>query len=337
VENGERPVGETDAGGGGVTREVAFGLGVVSFRGEGGGSTGPSLRAASSLSFDRTLGGGVRLTLEPWAGARSVRLPRGSSAEMAVEARESLTGASGERGPRWQVTSWQKVRSLSDPLPLPGYLEPGRQEGGAMGRVAVPLDVRWAVEVGGGGDIVRYGPADWRALDHRGASLTASLVREGSVGSARLSVLASRHSFPNDGLREDRRVSVGADASTEGRIVLRLSAGVTWNDSRLPAYDYRSERASIVLSAPWGAGSVQAYGALARQRYLDPGSVEVRVAPSTQDAGSVLAVQVTRPWGPSRALRLRAEWSRSETGFANDFYQRFGASAHVALRGLGGG
>ena len=92
----------------------------------------------------------------------------------------------------------------------------------------------------------------------------------------------------------------------------------------------------MVLSAPCGRGSILGYGALAHKSYLNPGPVDGRVAPSDQDTGSIMALQFTRPLDATHALTLRAEWSRSETGFRNDFYQRFGTSIQVNFRGLGG-
>jgi hypothetical protein len=38
-----------------------------------------------------------------------------------------------------------------------------------------------------------------------------------------------------------------------------------------------------------------------------------------------------RPLDATRTLILRGEWSRSTTGFHNDFYQRLGASGHLAF------
>ena len=119
-------------------------------------------------------------------------------------------------------------------------------------------------------------------------------------------------------------------------MVLRLSVRMAWNDSRLPAYDYRSGRAAVVLSAPWGRNSILGYGAFAHKSYSNPGPVDGRVAPSDQDTGSIVALQFTRPLDATHALTLRAEWSRSETGFRNDFYQRFGTSIQMTFRGLGG-
>ncbi len=322
---------------GGVTRETGVSVGFLGFRRQGEGRSGLSLKVGTSFLFTRVLGPSTQLTVEPWLGTRSVHLDPGSSAEMGAEVRETLTGAIGAGAFRWQVTSWQKGRFLSDPLPLPAYLEPGRREGGVATRVAVALRSPWTLEVGGGGDWVRYGPEDWKALSRHGVNASVALARYGASHSARLSLLASRHAFAleADPRREDTRLGAGGDWSHEGRVVVRLSAGATWNDSRLPAYDYRSGRAALVLSAPWGKGSLQAYGALARQNYLNPGSEDRRVAPSDQDTGSILALQFTRPLGATRTLAFRAEWSRSETGFGNDFYQRFGTSVQVAFRGLG--
>jgi len=114
-----------------------------------------------------------------------------------------------------------------------------------------------------------------------------------------------------------------------------MSAGLAWNDSRLPAYDFRSARLAAVVATPWGTGTIQGYGALTHQTYLNPGPEDDRVAPSDQDRGSILALQFTRPLSGTRALMLRAEWSRAETGFRNDFYQRFGTSLQFTFRGMG--
>ena len=322
-----------------VTRETMLGAGLMSFRGEGEGRAGWGLKAGTSFLFSRLLGGSIQLTVEPWLGARGVQLDPGSSAEAAGEVRETLAGASlAGRRARWQVTSWQKGRLLSDPLPLPAYLEPGRIEGGLAGRVAIPFHPRWDLEAGGGGDAVHYGPEEWNILNRRGLNASMAAIRQGESNSARFSLLGSRHTFAADGdqRREDTRLGVGADWSLERRAVVRLSVGMAWNDSRLQAYDYRSGRVALVLSAPWGRNSVLGYGALAQKSYLNPGPVDGRVAPSDQDTGSILALQFTRPLDATHALIVRAEWSRSETGFRNDFYQRFGISVQVAFRGMGG-
>lgn len=321
--------------GGTVARETGVALGFVGFRRQGDSSAGMTLRAAGGLHHVRSLGGRAQIVLEPWVGARSVHLDPGSSAEVAGELRENLTGSL-DRGLAWQVTSWQKGRALSDPLPLPAYVEPGRAEGGVAARISLAVRSSWALEVGGGGDGVRYGSEAWKPLDRWGFNAVMAATRASASTSARWSFSASRHAYPHEGelRRADTRLSVGADWSTEGRSVLRLSVGLARNDSRLPAYDYRSGRAAVVVSAPWGAGSLQGFGAVAVQRYANPGSEDRRVAPSDQDTGSLLALQVTRPLGSARALTLRAEWARSVTGFGSDQYHRFGTSVQVAFRGL---
>jgi hypothetical protein len=172
-------------------------------------------------------------------------------------------------------------------------------------------------------------------MDRQGVNAVVAATRASPSASARVSLLAARHGFPHEaGRRTDTRLGVGADWSAEGRSVLRLSVGVARNDSGLQAYDYRTGRAAVVVSAPWGANSLQGYGALAVQRYANPGSGDRRVAPSDQDTGSLLALQLTRPLGSTRALTLRAEWARSVTGFGSDLYHRFGTSVQVAFRGL---
>jgi hypothetical protein len=190
--------------------------------------------------------------------------------------------------------------------------------------------------------MVRYGPAEWKALNRQGVSGSLGMAWRGQSGSARVSWRGSRHAFqqlssPFQPRREDSRMGVEVDGSVEGTMVVRLSAGVSWNDSRLTAYDFRSGRAAVVVSAPWGHSSIQAYAALAHQTYLNPGAEGERVAPSDQDMGSVLALQLTRPLHGDRSLTLRGEWSRSETGFRNDFHQRFATSVHLSFRRPGSG
>ncbi len=320
-----------------VTRETVLGSGLMVFRGRGEGRAGLGLKAGSSFLFSRALGGSMQLVVEPWVGGRSVQLDPGSSNELAAEIRQTLVGFAGGGRLHWQVTSWQKGRFLSDPLPLPAYLEPGRKEGGMAGRLALTLHPRWDLELGGGGDLVRYGPDEWKVLDRQGLNASMAVARRGVSNSARLSLMGSRHGFAGEGdpRREDTRMGIGADWSFEGPVVVRLSAGLSWNDSRLPAYDFRSGRTAVVVAAPWGEGTIQGYGALTHQSYLNPGPEDDRLAPSDQDRGSILAVQFTRPLDATRALALRAEWSRAETGFRDDFYQRFGAGIQVNFRGLG--
>jgi len=333
----ELSVGDPDHEDGAVTRETLLGAGFMIFRGQGGGRAGLGLKAGSTLLFSRSLGQNVQLTVEPWVGARSVQLEFGSSTELAGEVRETLLGSARGGQLLWQVTSWQKGRFLSDPLPLPAYLDPGRKEGGLAGRFILPIHSQWEAELGGGGDMVRYGPDEWKVLDRQGVTASAAVARRGESHSARLSLTGARQGFSGDGelRREDTRMGVGADWSMEGRTVLRMSAGLAWNDSRLPAYDFRSARLAAVVATPWGTGTIQGYGALTHQTYLNPGPEDDRVAPSDQDRGSILALQFTRPLSGTRALMLRAEWSRAETGFRNDFYQRFGTSLQFTFRGMG--
>jgi hypothetical protein len=86
-----------------------------------------------------------------------------------------------------------------------------------------------------------------------------------------------------------------------------------------------------------GSGSIQAYGALARKEYLNPGPPDSRVAPSDQDTGSILALQWTSRLGQSQEFRVQVDWSRSETGFRNQFFQRFGVGVHFAFLKIGNG
>jgi hypothetical protein len=323
-----------------VVLEVGVGAGGMGFRGDGDGlwGLGPGVGAAFLLS--RPLGTGLQLTVEPAAGTRSVRADASTVVEVAGEVRGTLTGAWRDGRLRWLAVAWQKGRYLSDPLPLPGYLEPGRLEAGLATRLAYPLRDGWDLVLGAGGDGVRYAAEEWNVLDRQGLNASTGVAWYGESVSGRVGLLASRHDFPRRLLlwerRADTRVGGEAEAALEGRVVARVSAGLAWNDSRLPAYDFRVARAAIAVSAPWGSGAVQAYGALTHLAYRNPGPEDARVAPSDRDAGSVLAVQLTRPLSATRALVFRADWSRSETGFRSDFYHRFGTSVQMTFRGLAG-
>lgn len=321
---------------GAVSRDLGVGLAMVGFRRQGESSAGVAVRSAATLRSTWSVGAASTLTVEPWVGARSVRVASVSSGEVTAEVRETLEGGR-EGGVRWQVASWQKGRVLSEAPPAPAYLEPGRGEGGVVARLTVPVRGGWALEAGSGADGVRYEPESWKALDRHGLNGSVALSRQGEAGSARVSLVAGWQSFPgvNGARRVDTRVGMGADWSSGGKEVLRVSLAATRNGSGLSAYDYRSGRAAVALSAPWGGGSVQGYGALSLLRYDHPGPEDRRLAPSDQDTGSMVAVQVTRPLGYSRALTVRAEWSRSVTGFGSDYYQRFGAGAQVSFRAFG--
>jgi len=325
-------------GGASVNRAMTLGISLLTYRGEGNGTAGGRLGAGASFVVTHALGNRVQLTLEPRLGGRAVQLDPGSSAELAGEIREAVVGTVGSGWMRWQVSAWQKGRFLSDPLPLPAYLEPGRAEGGATGRTAISPFRGWDVELGGGGDVVRYGAEDWKPFDRHGYNAFLAVARRWSKGAGRLSLLSSRHRFSGDmePIREDSRVGVGGEWSMESRVVVRLTAAVSWNDSRLPAYDYRSGRFALVLSVPWHGGSVLGYGALSHRSYLNPGPVDARVAPSDQETGSIVALQFTRPVAGNHAVTFRAEWSRSETGFRNDFYQRLALGVEVSFRGMDG-
>jgi hypothetical protein len=322
-----------------VTRETVLGVGAMTFHGDGNGVSGFGSRGGTSFFIARPLGRTTQLTVEPAVGGRALRVDPSTIAELAAELRATLAGGAADGRVLWQVASWQKGRFLSDPLPPPGYLEPGRWEGGLVGQLAVPLRDRWALEIRGAGDLVRYGPEDWKILDRQGIDAAAGVAWRGDPASVRLSLLGSRHAFaradsPLLPRREDTRTGVEVDASLAGTLVARVSAGLAWNDSPLPAYDYTTQRLAVVLSAPRGRGSIQAYGALAHQTYLNPGPEEGRVAPSDHDSGSILALQYTLPLDANRVLGFRAEWARSETGFRNDFYQRFGVGVQMGFRGL---
>ena len=321
-----------------VARETRLGVGLLAFRGDGSASSTVGPRVGTSLVFSWLLGEDVGLTVEPSVGGRALRAGATTFTELAGEVRETLTGSFRDGRARWQVTSWQKGRYLSDPLSPPGYLEPGRAEGGLVGRVSLPLSSTWQLNAESGADAVRYEPQDWEGLDRHGLNAALGLAWRGASRAAGLALRGSYHGFPHsvadwEERRNDTRVGVEMSGSLEGKLLARLSAGGSWNESRIPAYDFWLARTALVVSAPWGKGSLQGYAALAHQDYLNPGPEDARIAPSDQDSGSVLSLQYGHPLDPTHTLMIRAGWSSSQTGFRNDFYERFGVSAHLTFRG----
>jgi hypothetical protein len=324
----------------GVTRSLVVGTSMVGFRSAGDRLVGVGPKVGASWLFSPHLLGGMRLTVEPSVGGRAVRAGPTTTAEVVGEVRETVAGASGDGRVRWQVVSWQKGRFRSDPLPLPGHLEPGRTEIGLASQVAAPLGGGWDVAVGGGGDLVRYRQEEWKVLDRQGANGSLAAAWHGVSRSGRIAMVGSYHAFPGAKLlwqsrREDVRLGFEADGSFEGPVVARVSAALAWNDSRLPAYDYRSARTAVVVSAPWRDGSVQGYGALAHHIYRDAGPEGVRVAASDQDAGAMVAVQYAHPLTEARTVVWRSEWSWSQSGFRSEFYRRLGASVQLTFKGMG--
>jgi hypothetical protein len=321
-----------------VSREVVLGAGLMAFQGHGSTSSPSGPKVSTLLLWSRPLSGSIGFVLEPSVGARGLRDGSRTVSELAAEVRETVIGGVSDGRSRWFVSAWQKGRFLSKPLSPPGYLEPGRVETGVVGRFALPLDSRWQLEAEGGGDAVRYEPDDWRSLDRQGLSAAMGVGWYGALRSARLGLRASHQAFPHpladwERGREDTQYSLEVSGSLDRTTLVRFSLVGAWNQSRIPAYDYRLGRAGLVLSFPWGKGSLQGYAAFAHQEYLNPGPEGARVAPSDQDSGSLVSLQYAYPLDSTRLILVRGGWSRSQTGFRSDFYDRFGISIDLTFRG----
>lgn len=311
------------------------GLGASAFHAQGESRRGSALLATATWAGRWELGEGRLLAVEPTVGGRSLRLDPGSTSEVAAEVRESVSGGSGSGGVSWQVSAWQKARHLSQALPLPVYLEPGRLEAGAAASVRRPAGGWWFVEAGGGVDAVRYADEGWRSVDRRGVTGSAGVGGQTGAAGLRVSAAGSRHALGAGG-RVDTRLGLAVDASVEGPTVLRLSAGLAWNASNRAGFGYRSARGAAVAAIPWGSSSIQAYGALAHLAYADespPGTSPL--APSDEDRGAMAALQLTRPLDADHALVLSLRWARSRTGLGADLVQRLGVAARVTFRGWG--
>jgi hypothetical protein len=284
-------------------------------------------RASGGLVWLSKPGGSLSLVIEPRGGVRVISFEGRTTAELIADARVTL-------GLRWQVYGQGKLRDLSDPPPLPAYLEPGRAEGWGGAIVSTPVIGRWMIEARASAGLVRYTPNEWRVLDRDAALGALSINHPVGPGVARLTLAGGGERYGDLWAfgREDWRWGVRFDWATSKTIFLQLEGGLAWNYSNIPGYDYRSGRLGLLMSAPLGIASAQVYGGLALKTYTDQGRPGARIAPSDRDTGSFIIVQATRSLSSTTSLHLRGEWSQSETGFRNLYYQRLGFSALFSFR-----
>jgi hypothetical protein len=290
-------------------------------------------RASGGLLWT-TRSNSLVLAVEPRAGLRFLSFEEHASSELIADLLASLGSVPRGQGLRWQVGLRGKARDLSDPPRLPAYLEPGRGEGWADAVVGLHAGAGWMIEARGSAGFVRYSPKQWRVLDRNSALGALSINHALGPGVARFTVAVGGEDYtdPLSFSREDSRWGLRFDWATSQTIFLQLEGGLAWSYSNIAGFDYRSQRAALLLSAPLGGASVQVYAGIAFKNYTDPGSPGARVAPSDRDNGSFVIVQATQPVGSTTSVHLRAEWSRSETGFRNQYFRRLGFSALFSLR-----
>jgi hypothetical protein len=297
-------------------------------------SEGSFAARASGGLFWTTRSTSIVFAVEPRAGLRFLSFEEHTSSELIADLVASL-GSNPRAGRlRWQVGVRGKLRDLSDPPQLPVYLEPGRGEGWADAVVGLPVGAGFTVEARGSAGLVRYTPAEWRVLDRKGALGALSVNHALGPGVARFTVAVGGEEYtdPLSFNREDSRWGLRLDWATAETVFLQLEGGLAWGYSNIAGFDYRSQRAALLLSAPLGSSSVQVYSGIAFKKYTDPGPPDALVAPSDRDTGSFVIVQATQPLGSSTGLHLRGEWSRSETGFRDQYFQRLGFSALFSFR-----
>jgi hypothetical protein len=318
--------------------EFSVGPEYVAFQSDEGNVSALAGKASGSLLWTDRLGENLAVAIEPRGGLRAFAFQYTTSEELAAEVTETLASTSAIQRVRWQLMAQQKGRLLSETPTLPAYLEPTRFETWINGRLAVRLAGRWELEGQGSGGLVRYGPAEWKVLNRNGAEGSLGLLHPLASGMLRVAAATGVYGFVDETAldRNDRRSELRADWTVSGALLMQVSAGVAWNSSSLPGFDFNSQRGALMLSLPMGSGSAQLYAAFARKSYENPGSADARVAPSDQDTGSLVVLQVTRPLASGNVIRLRGEWSRSETGFRNVFFQRLGFAALYSIRVAGG-
>ncbi|KPK83059.1 MAG: hypothetical protein AMS25_01470 [Gemmatimonas sp. SM23_52] len=316
--------------------DVRAGPEVILFESGGLSEQVVAARASGGLVLGVRASERLTLTVQPRAGLRVFALDTLTSTEVVADVATSLSSAAGGRL-RWQVYVQGKLRDLSDPPALPVYLEPGRAEGWAGAVVSAAVGGGWALEARGSAGLVRYTPDEWEVLDRNLALGSLGLAHAVGPGIARLSLALGGDGYiaalgPTERERDDTRWSLRLDWGMRGAIVLQLESGFAWSSSNYEGFDYRSRRFGLLLSTSLGSGSAQLYAAYAAKTYTELGPPDARVAPSDRDTGSFVVVQTTHPLGESISVHVRGEWSRSETGFRDQYFQRLGLSVLLSLR-----
>ncbi len=321
-----------------VRHDLMVGPELLIFQDDFSSETSVAGRASGGLSWRSRLGR-QQLIFEPRVGLRVLEFADRTSSELVLDAAAILTSSSPNRSVRWHLEVAPKLRAVSNPPDLPAYLDPGRAEVWTGGSVTTPLAPGWEIEARGYGGLVRYSPEPWQVLDRNGYRGSLALLHALGPGQARLTFAGGGESYAKQGVveRDDTNWSLQAQWVTGEPIFIQLDAGFAWNGSSRDGFDYRSGRAAVLISAPLGRGSAQLYSAVASKTYTNPGPPGARIAPSDRDTGSFVIAQVTQPLGASTHLHLRGEWSRSESGFRDLYFQRFGFSALLSLRSGSGG
>jgi hypothetical protein len=316
--------------------DVRAGPEVILFESGGLSEQAVAARASGGLVLGVRPSERLTLTVQPRVGLRVFAFDTLTSTEVVADVATSLGSASRGRL-RWQVYVQGKLRDLSNPPALPAYLEPGRAEGWAGALVSAVVGGGWAVEARGSAGLVRYRPDEWQVLDRNVALGSLGLAHAVGPGIARVTVALGGDGYseplqPTDSERDDTRWGLRLDWGMRGAIVLQLESGFAWSSSNYDGFDYRSRRFGLLLSTSLGRGSAQVYAAYAAKTYTELGPPDARVAPSDRDTGSFVVVQTTHPLSESLSVHVRGDWSRSETGFRNQYFQRLGLSAFLSLR-----
>jgi hypothetical protein len=309
---------------------------VILFQSGGLSEHAMAARASGGLVLAARPSERLALTVQPRAGLRVFAFDTLTSTEVVADVATSL-GSAGRGRLRWQVYVQGKLRDLSDAPALPAYLEPGRAEGWAGAVVSAAVGGGWVLEARGSAGLVRYTPAEWEVLDRNVTLGALGLVHAIGPGTARLTLAAGGEGYseavePTGLERDDTRWGLRVDWATRGAIVLQLETGFAWSSSNRVGFDYRSRRFGLLLSTSLGRGSAQLYAAYAAKTYTELGPPDARVSPSDRDTGSFVVVQTTHPLGESISVHVRGEWSRSETGFRDQYFQRLGLSALLSFR-----
>jgi hypothetical protein len=317
-----------------VRHDIQFGPEFLVFQDETANDASVAARVNGSLLWTPRLGRRTVLALEPRAGFRVLSFTDLASEELVAELPATIFGSAAGRRLNWQLDVRGKLRAVSDPPSLPAFIEPGRYETWAGGLVSYLLAGGWVLEARASAGIVRYSTPRWRVLDREALVGALGLIHPFGPGVARLSLGVGAEDYAErpGSVRNDGRWGIRFEWSTSETIFAQVEAGLAFNNSSLDGFDYRSGRFALLVSAPLGSGSAQIYGALAMKSYTNPGPPGARIAPSDRDTGSFLIAQFTHPLGETTNLHLRAEWSRSETGFRDQYFQRLGFSTLFSFR-----
>lgn len=240
-------------------------------------------------------------------------------------------------------------RYIADRPPMPLYLPPGYNSGSILTNYSRGIAQGLAVFGRVTAEIKDYAaPRVLQALDllDRRSLTAAAGVGKVFYGAAETRDLTSvnlygayqRHSYPKQGgnglPRTDNGLQANGELSLDRRethgFLVTLSASATRNRSSSRRVDYNSARIESTATVELGEDTqLELDGLWAVKRYIHP--QEALVPGEEADNAASLNAEITRFLGEGVRAGIGGGWTRAETNFSGDYYQRLSVSFSLTV------